>query len=256
MVKKIILTGLIVWPIVIIGIVSRFHVDAFTSVLLFYGIPAIPLSLLRPRLISKALVVSLFGIPSVIIIDYIAELTRAWFIPFSIFPFRILSLVTIEVVTWVFFHIYVVVLFYEYFFEKNIPEKIWSSRSNNILASIMGLSMLFIGLFFIIPHALYVPYWYLVFGTIAILSVVVFEELKFPKVFPKLLKTAVYFFYVNLIYEVVALKNGWWSFPGNQFIGQVSLFGATFPFEEFFFWIMLFTLCILSLYEYFFDDER
>jgi hypothetical protein len=191
-----------------------------------------------------------------IVIDYIAESTGAWLIPFSVLPYRLFGYVPIEVIMWASLHVYAVIMFYQYFFEKVFIKKIWDKKSERLLLGEMILFTLFLALLFLVPRVLNIPYWYSVFGLVGILPAVIFEDFKYPKVFQKLLKTAIFFFYLNFVYEITALKLGWWSFPSKQIIGQVSFFGVTFPFEEFFFWIVLFTLSILSYYEYFFNKEK
>ena len=89
-----------------------------------------------------------------------------------------------------------------------------------------------------------------------VLIPVLFEAFAFPKVFIKIFKVVPYFFYLTLLYEVTALKLGWWAFPGERFVGWVSFFGAQFPFEEFFFWLALLSAAILSYYEFYDDGER
>jgi hypothetical protein len=68
--------------------------------------------------------------------------------------------------------------------------------------------------------------------------------------------TAAYFFYFNIIYEIVGLRLRWWDFPGTQFVGHVSLFGVTFPFEEFFFWLVLGGFMVLSYFELFDNTQK
>ena len=70
------------------------------------------------------------------------------------------------------------------------------------------------------------------------------------------MKVAAYFFYLTLVYELTALTLGWWSFPSSQFIGWVEIAGIRFPFEEFFFWLVLFSAWIVSAYEFSIDDEK
>ena len=247
----------LLWPIVAVYLSFNFAVNALLSPVIFYGIPSILLSLLRPSAIKKSLFVSLFILPFMVIVDYIAEATQAWLwpLPQSMFP-KLFNYVWVEVLVWVFLHIYIVIMFYQYFFEKHILKRFWDRKSEEVLLGTIFISVLFMLVLIVYPKALHIPYWYLVFGTLGILPAVIFEDLKYPMVFQKLLKTAMYFFYINFTYEITALKIGWWSFPSTQFIGYVSFFGVTFPFEEFFFWIVLFTLAALSYYEYFFNKEK
>jgi hypothetical protein len=63
------------------------------------------------------------------------------------------------------------------------------------------------------------------------------------------------FFFINLLYELSSVYAGHWSFPG-EYIGQVTLFGIAFAFEEFLFWIILASTAMLAYYELFSDDMK
>ena len=78
--------------------------------------------------------------------------------------------------------------------------------------------------------------------------------LKFPFLLTKFLKVEAYYFYFGFIYEITALKLNQWSFPGNQYIGMITLFNVTFPIEELVFAIILASIGFLSYYEFF--DEK
>lgn len=248
----------ILWPIIAAWLSFRFSLNALLSPVVFYGIPSILLSFLKPSQIKKSLLVSALFLPAMIVIDYVAERTGTWTwpLPDSFFSFRFFGYVSIEVLVWVFLHIYFVVMFYQYFFEKKVLKKILDRKSEEAMLMTVIYFLVFIVTLLLSPVVLNVPYWYLVFGAFGILPAVIIEEYKYPKVFHRLLKTAIYFFYVNITYELVALNIGWWSFPSKEFIGYVSFLGKTFPFEEFLFWLVLFTLSVLSYYEYFFNREK
>lgn len=255
---KVVLSFFLIWPIVAVLLSFTFPVNAFYSSIIFFGIPSLLLSFLRPERIKKTFIVSLFMVPLMAVVDYVAEKTQTWLwpLPDSIIPFRFFDVVSIEVLFWIFFHVYVVVMYYQYFYEKNYLEQFWDKRAKEAFVSTSAIFTLFVLTFMSFPKLLEIPYWYFIFGMIGILPVVLLEELRYPLVFPKLLKTAIYFFYLNFTYEITALRVGWWSFPSREFVGHVSFLGVTFPFEEFFFWIILFTLAILSYYEYFFNREK
>ena len=77
----------------------------------------------------------------------------------------------------------------------------------------------------------------------------------YPQFLKKLLKLGLYFFILNLLFEMTALDLGQWHFPGNNFIAWINLGPYRFPFEEFVFWIVLFSLATVSYYEFFYDDR-
>jgi hypothetical protein len=60
---------------------------------------------------------------------------------------------------------------------------------------------------------------------------------------------------VYLSFELAALETNLWSFPGH-YIGTVSVFGLTFPFEELFFWVLSSSTAAAAYYEYFIDDGK
>lgn len=243
-----------VYPLIAALISFKLNVNAFFSTIVFYGIPAVYLSFKKPAFIKKALLFSTISIPAIIVIDYIAEVSGAWLIPRSLLP-KLFGYVPIEVISWAFLHLLAVVMFYEYFFDKRTRSKLFYPREKLLFLPILFIFSLFLSLLFFTEKIFIVPYWYLIFGLLLIVPPILFEEYRYPKVFLKLVKASTYFIYLNFIYELTAIKLGWWSFPGTQYIGWISFSNISFPFEEFFFWIILFTLAVLSLYEYFFDRE-
>lgn len=72
----------------------------------------------------------------------------------------------------------------------------------------------------------------------------------------KLLGAAAYFFFVGFLMELLMNLLGYWTFPGTHYIGWITLFGKTLPYEELFSYIVLYPLAFLSYYEYFLDDEK
>jgi hypothetical protein len=77
----------------------------------------------------------------------------------------------------------------------------------------------------------------------------------FPRLFSKYVKAISYFFALFILLELTGVHLNQWVFPG-EFIGWVELFGIKFPFEEFFFFIILGSAVILSYYEVFADDRK
>ncbi len=249
----------LVWPVAAVAISLIYGVSAFWSPFLFYGPLAILLSFCHRKYVARTALISLLGLPLMIVVDYIAEVTGTWLwpLPASIFPFTLFNYVSVEVLIWIYFHFFLVILFYEYFFDHHKKIKpAFTFRSSLFLRGVLVIFAVFVLLYLFFPSFVHIPYWYLIFGSLLLLPPIVLEEMRYPKVFLKIFKAGMYFLYLNLLYELTAIKLGWWSFPSGQFIGQVSFFGIQFPFEEFFFWIVIFTMAILSFYEYFFDDER
>lgn len=246
------------WPLIAAFISFNFPINFFLSSFIFFGVPAAILSLLKPNRVKKAAVASLIFTPIGLVIDYVAQINGTWKMPLpdTVFPFKFLDVVSIEGIIWGFLHVYAVIMYFSYFSEKQYIKTLWNKKSEEALALFIGIFLLFLVTLLFLPDTLKIPYWYIIFGLVSLLSVVVLEEIRFPKVFPRLLRTAFYFFYLNFVYEIVALKLNWWSFPSGRYVGYVSVLDVSFPLEEFVFWMILFSLAILSVYEYFFNGER
>lgn len=234
-----------------------FKTSAFVSVLLFFGIPALYLSLRGAKYVKKSIVfAAVTSIPLIIILDYVGHLTKAWVIPNSILPFRLFGIVTIEVMLWALLYSYFVLMFYEYFLDKDVTKKIWLPHMKYLVAIMLVLFAAFMILFFNAPSLLHIPYFYLAFGIVLLLIPVIIELFEYPKLISKFARVGAYFFFLTFLYEVTALKLGWWAFPGTEFVGWVSIFGTMFPVEELVFWLILLAIAILSYYEFFDDDEK
>jgi len=118
----------------------------------------------------------------------------------------------------------------------------------------LALLVLFFTLLYFNQSLLRIPYFFVVMGLLFVIAPIAMAVSKFHNRWVKFAKTAVYFFFFSIIYELTALALNQWYYPGHQFIGFITIFGLGFPFEEFFFWILLGAICILSWYE-FFDDK-
>lgn len=225
--------------------------------LLFFGIPALYLSIRGRQYVKSALVFSgIISLPAIVIVDYIAHLNEQWLIPSSVLPFRLFGFVTLEVIVWAFFQLYFTAIFYEYFFDKTVNRKLWTGRVRTLLAFAIGIFTLFLGLLIFRPQTFVIPYFYFFFGTFGILLPTLLYASLRPGLVGKIAKVGAYFFYLALLYELTALSLGWWSFPSAQFIGWVEIIGIRFPFEEFFFWLVLFSAWIVSAYEFAIDDGK
>lgn len=254
--RKVELLALLVYP-VFASLLSFFvHANMFFSVLIFFGAPAAYLSVRSQKDVKKTFLFSLlFGIPLIIIIDYIAHATKTWVVPNSIFSFRLFDFVTVEVLLWAVLYAYFIIIFYEYFFDRYSPKKAYKNTKYLIWILLIALGAFFFTLI-ANPAYLKIPYFYLSFGTVGGLLPVALILFRFPVLLVKFFKTTAYFFFVTFLYEITALRLGWWNFPGHEFIGWISLLGVRFPFEEMFFWMIMGSAGVLSYYEFFDDDKK
>jgi len=255
--KTIDLIILLIYPVIASALSFLLNVNSFISVVLFLVVPSLYLSLRLKTHIKKSLIFSaIISVPAIIITDYIANITQQWLIPNSILPFRLFGIVTIEIIAWSFFSIYFIIMFYEYFLDEHTAKKLWHPNMKYLISFILLVVIIFLILFFNFPSKLNINYFYLSFGVVLILIPVLIELFSYPNLAAKFFKAGAYFFLLTSIYEITALKLGWWEFPGKEFIGWVSILGVQFPIEEFFFWLMLFAMAFLSYYEFFYDNQK
>jgi len=254
--EKIDLILLLLYPIFASLFLLFIKGNAFLSIIIFFAIPPLYLSFRAKKYVKKSLIFSLvLGLPLFFIVDYIAHLTKTWLLHDSILPFRFFNYVPLEDWIWAVFYIYFIVIFYEYFLDKDVKVQAWHKNMKYLVMGLLIAFVLFLSALILNPKYLNIPYFYLTMGLTVILLPILLILLKFPKLTAKFFKTGAYFFYLVFIYEITGLKLDLWSFPGTEFIGWVTFLGVSFPIEEFVFWIMLGSMAALSYYE-FFDDDR
>lgn len=249
---------ILVWPIIATIISFLIKANALLSIIFFLVIPSIYLSIKGKEYVKKAIIFTLAsGLTTIIIIDYTAQISKSWLMyPNSIIPYKLFGLVTLEVILWALFTCYFIIMFYEYFIDKHRTKKLLAPNMKYLLILVLISFSLFIITWQKFPSAFNIPYYYLQWGIILLLIPFLFQLLKYPKTTSKFFLAAAYFFYMNIIYEISALKLGWWTFPGVQFVGWIKIFGVSFPIEEVIFWFILLALTTISYYEFFDDDEK
>jgi hypothetical protein len=72
----------------------------------------------------------------------------------------------------------------------------------------------------------------------------------------KFVRTSMYWTYSLLVYELTAMRAGWWQFPRHDYLGWVSFGTLAFPLEELVFWVFGVSIAGLTYYEHFIDDHR
>lgn len=250
------LLSFIAWPIIASALAFGFHFSPFVAIFVFYGPPGLYLCFKKPR---RALKIGIYavivGTPMMIVFDYIANLTGAWHLVYNTFP-PFLNYIAVEdiifYIAWTFFTI----MFYGYLVPNGIDEKLWGPRMKYVtLAMIILLASLALCVINF-PKVLHIPYFYLIMGCTFGLIPIIIEIFNYPRIFLTFFGTTIYFFYFHLIHELTGLKLNWWNFPGTQFIGHVTLFGLTFPLEEFLFWIILGTFTALSYFKLFTTTQK
>jgi hypothetical protein len=201
-----------------------------------------------------ALFSAIFITPVVFVLNYLAVRDNSWYVPTSVFPFRLLHDLPIEDAILGFMLTYSVVICYEHFLDKGKHHLI-DQKMKYLIWPIGLLLIVFFALFVTHPEYLKLNYAYFWIGTIFLILPIISTLSIFPKLLSKYLKVGSYFAILLAMFEYTGISLNQWIFPGKNFIGWISYFGYKIPIEELIFWIFLSVIGILSYYE-FFDDEK
>lgn len=251
-------TLLFLWPVIAAMLSLAFNAEIYFSMFLFLIVPSIYLSRKHPHLIRKTTVFSLaMSIPIAFLFDYIMESTEAWALGRMAFPhFWIIEYVSLLQIIWLFFYAYLVIMYYEVFFDKSVSKLTYPRTKWFFILMILILAfVVFSHIFY--PLLLNINYFYLKGGIILGLLPLAVFFFEFPALISKFIKIGLFFAYYTLVYELTALSLHQWYFPNeNQFLFYVNIFGHRFPFEELFFWIFIGAVWGLVYYEFFDDDGK
>lgn len=254
--KKIDLILIILWPIIASIASFLLQTNFLESIILFLVIPSLYLSLRNKEFIKKSFIFSLAALPILVVIGYVSVKTGTWFFPVSVFNYRLFGVIAFEEWIWFISWVYFISMFYEYFLDEKCTHKFTNPRLKYPVIAFLCLLIIFLGTLFFTGTFLKIPYFYLLFGIVFAVLPIIFVFLKLPNLLTKFAEATLYFSFMSFLWELVAIPLGHWSFPGNSFIGWVQVFGVSFPFEEFFIWILLGAAGILSWYEFFDDDKK
>src|SRR3989339_2025535 len=252
--KKIDIIFLILSPIFASITSLYFKTNFLTSTILFFGIPAVYLSWRNQHAVKKSVIFSLFFGLAVggLVIDYLTHFNNVWFVT-TIFPIRILNQIPIEDFLWGFLAVYNIIMFYEHFLDKG-KHNLKDTYLKYFISIIIFIIVIFSAIYIFDKKLFLIPYFYIKASSILVLIPTISFLTIFPRLISKYLKTGVYFFAQSLIFELTALSLGQWGFYGKQYFGWISFGSLKFPLEEFIFWMVLFSTCVLSYYEFFDDD--
>ena len=185
----------------------------------------------------------LFIIFATVAFDYMCEQYNGWKGP-TLFPFRLPGGVTVEEVQWIAFFFPLTFAINEHFFATQVRTP--PNRSARLILK----SFFYIGLLAVLLHALLVEtfsYVYVCIGLILQPTFILLGIWVNKWVISEILWTGITTGLLNLIFEIIALRNHYWEFSGT-YIGYVRLLGFRFPVEELVFLILLSGPSIVSTY--------
>lgn len=247
---------LVVYPIVCSILLLSLKTNSLVGVILFYFVPVLYLLIRSAKSkIDKILIFCLTFLPIYVLFEAVGNISGIWFAP-TVFPFRLLT-TTVEGTLMAFLLIFMTVLFYKHFLDRKEFSAEKNIKIKYLLLSSVFTFFVFLIIFFVNKNLLIIDYFYLVFGIILIFIPIVLELVTHRKLLGKFLLITLYFLYANLIFEIVALKSGWWYFSRDeQYIGFLTIIGQRFPLEEMFFFVILLTTAIVTYFEFFVDDNE
>ena len=234
-----------------------FKTNLLTSTFLFFGTPALylTLTLKNKRIIPRLLIAAILGSSALaVLIDYLGFINQSWYVVDTVFPFRLFNLIPVEDIIWGFSWIYLILVYFES--TNRTGNKSLMGKRAKYWLGISGFAILVLLLIQnLTPNLLIVPYYYLTAGLILALGpAVVFLKYYPGYIFP-FLKTALYITPVSFANEITSLKLGYWHFDGGQFLAVSKVLGVSLPLEELFFFILIGSIFVLSYYEFFDGDQ-
>jgi hypothetical protein len=234
--------------------------DLFIGKNLFSGMalmlpPIVYLGIRKKKNWKKLLIASAtFGMLFGLALSFYAEATKSWSTYTPVFGFRVFGLSSLEEIIGQGMMAMIIFTFYEHFFDNENNKNLNKRYISAILIGLIGTSILIITRYIAPAKFDTFEYPYVVIGTIAIIPLI-YAVIKKPALLPKLGLTALYFFMFWLVIEFQAVAYNYWMYPGN-YIGWVEILGVRYPFEELFYWMLLYAPTLVVYYEFSMDDGK
>jgi len=256
--KKVDISVLILLPILAFIITIYFNINLFTSIFLFFGLSSIYLTLRRPSIFLKSFIFAfMLSWPISWVFDLLGALNKSWIVPSTIFPFRFFGLATVEFYFLALLWVFLAVSFYGYFLDRGKDSGRFDKKIKYLLLLSLSLvTVVFLAYIFGHIAILTIPYYYLLLSITFVIPPIVFFLYFYPKFLRRLVPVLIYFFFLLFLFEISALQNAQWIFPGEQYVGFIQVFRYRFPFEELIFWMFFATPSLLVYYEFFADDRK
>lgn len=199
---------------------------------------------IRIKFVAKVI---LFGDLSLL---YLCEKYGGWYASTSL-GFRLPGNAVIEEVQFTLLYVPLVIAVNERFFADQVlsPQK---PLARKILLAILWTTVaitLLPVLHFAIRDHVYFKIWGILYTVIPIAAWVT------PSVIREFIPLSAIFFCLNLSFELIALKHGYWGFQG-QYFATVNIFRYTYPIEEFVFYVVLSAPAVSAIYSIYKNWKR
>jgi hypothetical protein len=206
----------------------------------------------RPRVRAKfTMLLVAFG---VFVFEYLCERYGAWSGTTAL-PFRFPGGVSLEEITWIALFVPLVLLTNEQLHGRRPL-----ARPRPFARPLLKAGF-YVGLVFVLVPALHAPlatHTYLKVGLVLQLPVIAAAVAIDRGVVGELLVTGLLAGSYNLAFEVLALRHGYWNFPGGpgSYVGWVTILGARFPAEELLCMVVLGAPSIVATYAIYKNYKR
>lgn len=193
----------------------------------------------------------IFGTINGFLFEFIEELNRSYSVISTVFP-KILGVVPIDNILGHTMMALLTLTFYEHFINKRKSSAISTRSKYAICISLIAISIVLI-VFSYNQNLLHFDYSYFYMGLAAIIPPIILG-IKKPQLIRDMTVTAIYFFFLYLSMELLAVRNNWWIYK-DSYVGSVTLFNYSFPFEELFFWMLFYAASLVSYYKILIDRD-
>lgn len=219
--------------------------------LLMFVVPGLYLVVRYRAIRSHAFLVSIvFGLAAGTLLQAVSELNQLWRYE-PAFPFFNLNGLPMEAIAWYVMWSGFAICVYAVFFDTRKPkmerkETLKRHAPFLILGSVVFV--LTILLVFLNRELFIVEHPYLVFGIPVFLLPLLVVFYVRPQVFNEIFRAALFLSLFALIYEVIGLHVGWWTYA-ETFIASVPIGAVVVPIEELILWVSLGSLSVLAWFE-------
>lgn len=220
----------------------------------FFILPSVTyLGWRRPKPWRKILAsATLFGFCLGFFFEFIQEYTRAYTVLSPIFP-KLLGVVPLDNILGHFMMALLTFTFYEHFVAHKGNPKI-SPRFKYAIYLVALMITTVVALYYLNSPWLLLPYPYVIFGSLAIVPIFTYTY-RHPQSVKDFCLMVPFFFFLYFVIEIAAVRYSWWTYPGHNHIGWVSLPGIRFPFEELLYWMLFYAAALTAYYKNFVDHQ-
>lgn len=230
-----------------------FHPGLMFGHILFLIIPGLYLVIRYWRRTYHAFLFSIVaGVATGFPLQIVADLNGVWHYEFPLFDWMTFGGLRMIPLVWYVLWIGLTVSAYSVFFDRHIhpvrkTHVFWKVHYKFLVLSGAVVSA---SIYFLLAHpdVFIFPYPYVVAASILFIVPTIVILFSHPQLLRDTIKAAGILSLLMLVYELVGLKIGWWSYPG-EYIASIPLFGTVLPIEEIVLWVFFGALFCVVAYE-------